>query len=110
MKNYLSLFTRSTADATPLYLITLHEAWRWTGDLDQVRRVGRRRVGHRNPVPRNSTANNASIRITTVMEVTTEDVVRRPRLSVLGCTRMPKWQATSAIRLPKTTPLPRPIQ
>jgi len=28
-----------TADATPLYLITLHEAWRWTGDLDQVRRL-----------------------------------------------------------------------
>ena len=28
-----------TADATPLYLITLHEAWRWTGDLEQVRRL-----------------------------------------------------------------------
>lgn len=28
-----------TADATPLYLITLHEAWRWTGDLDLVRRL-----------------------------------------------------------------------
>ena len=28
-----------TADATPLYLITLHEAWRWTGDLDTVRRL-----------------------------------------------------------------------
>ena len=27
-----------TADATPLYLITLHEAWLWTGDLDMVRR------------------------------------------------------------------------
>ena len=28
-----------TADATPLYLITLHEAWRWTGDMDLVRRL-----------------------------------------------------------------------
>jgi len=28
-----------TADATPLYLITLHEAWLWTGDLEQVRRL-----------------------------------------------------------------------
>ncbi len=28
-----------TADATPLYLITLHEAWRWTGDLDLVQRL-----------------------------------------------------------------------
>jgi len=26
-----------TADATPLYLIALHEAWRWTGDLERVR-------------------------------------------------------------------------
>jgi len=26
-----------TADATILYLIVLHEAWKWTGDLDQVR-------------------------------------------------------------------------
>jgi glycogen debranching enzyme len=28
-----------TADATPLYLITLHTAWRCTGDLDLVRRL-----------------------------------------------------------------------
>ncbi len=28
-----------TADATALYLITLHEAWRWTGGLDLVRRL-----------------------------------------------------------------------
>jgi glycogen debranching enzyme len=28
-----------TADATPLYLVALHEAWRWTGDLDLVRRL-----------------------------------------------------------------------
>ncbi len=28
-----------TADATPLYLIALHEAWRWTGDMDLVRRL-----------------------------------------------------------------------
>jgi len=28
-----------TADATPLYLITLHETWRWTGNLDLVRRL-----------------------------------------------------------------------
>ena len=28
-----------TADATPLYLVTLHEAWRWTGDLGLVRRL-----------------------------------------------------------------------
>ncbi len=28
-----------TADATPLYLIVLHEAWRSTGDLDQVKRL-----------------------------------------------------------------------
>ncbi len=27
-----------TADATPLYLITLHEAWRWTGDLALLER------------------------------------------------------------------------
>jgi glycogen debranching enzyme len=27
-----------TADATPLYLVTLHSAWRSTGDLDLVRR------------------------------------------------------------------------
>ena len=27
-----------TADATPLYLMALHEAWRWSGDLDLVRR------------------------------------------------------------------------
>ena len=25
-----------TADATPLYLITLHEAWKWTGDRELV--------------------------------------------------------------------------
>ncbi len=28
-----------TADATPLFLITLHAAWRCTGDLDMVRRL-----------------------------------------------------------------------
>ena len=28
-----------TADATPLYLVTLHTAWRCTGDLDMVRRL-----------------------------------------------------------------------
>ncbi len=28
-----------TADATPLYLIALHEAWRWTGDMELVRRL-----------------------------------------------------------------------
>jgi glycogen debranching enzyme len=28
-----------TADATPLYLITLHSVWRQTGDLDLVRRL-----------------------------------------------------------------------
>ena len=28
-----------TADATILYLIVLHEAWRWTGDLELVRRL-----------------------------------------------------------------------
>ena len=28
-----------TADATPLYLITLHAAWRCTGDLDLVRKL-----------------------------------------------------------------------
>jgi glycogen debranching enzyme len=27
-----------TADATPLYLITLHEAWRWTGDRNLLER------------------------------------------------------------------------
>ena len=27
-----------TADATPLYVITLHEAWRWTGDTNLLRR------------------------------------------------------------------------
>ncbi len=27
-----------TADATPLYLITLHEAWRWTGNRDLLER------------------------------------------------------------------------
>ncbi len=27
-----------TADATPLYLITLHEAWKWTGDQDLLLR------------------------------------------------------------------------
>jgi glycogen debranching enzyme len=27
-----------TADATPLYLVTLHEAWRWLGDAELVRR------------------------------------------------------------------------
>lgn len=27
-----------TADATPLYLMALHEAWRWTGDLSLVRK------------------------------------------------------------------------
>jgi glycogen debranching enzyme len=26
-----------TADATPLYLITLHEAWKWTGDVELLR-------------------------------------------------------------------------
>ena len=35
------------------------------------------------------TANSASIRITTVIEVTTEAVVPCPRLSVLGLTRRP---------------------
>lgn len=27
-----------SADATPLYLVTLHEAWRWTGDEQELRR------------------------------------------------------------------------
>src|SRR6202040_1246882 len=31
-----------TADATPLYLIVLHEAWKWLGDLSLLR--GRRGV------------------------------------------------------------------
>ena len=42
-------------------------------------------------------ANTASTRITTVIELTTEAVVLADRLSVLGRTRSPKWQATSAI-------------
>ena len=54
-------------------------------------------------------ANTASTRITTVIEVTTEAVVLADRLSVLGLTRRPKWQATSAISSPKTAPLARPI-
>ena len=32
-----------TADATPLYLITLHEAWKWTGDRAARREPPRRR-------------------------------------------------------------------
>ena len=44
--------------------------------------------------------------ITAVIDVTTELVVPMPRLSVLGSTRRPKWQATSAISAPNTMPLP----
>jgi nitrate/nitrite transporter NarK len=44
-----------------------------------------------------------------VMAVTTEVVVPRPRLSVFGLMRRPKWHDTSAISMPNTTPLPRPI-
>ena len=50
-------------------------------------------------------ANTASTRITTVIELTTEAVVFDDRLSVFGRTRRPKWQATSATRMPKMTPL-----
>src|SRR6185369_14725407 len=57
------------------------------------------------PTSLNSTANSASTRITLVIEVTTEAVVPTPRLWVLGWTRRPKWQPTSAIRMPNTTDL-----
>ena len=57
------------------------------------------------PILLKSTANSASTRITTVMDVTTDAVVPCPRLSVLGFTRRPKWQATSAINSPNTTDL-----
>ncbi|CPI93063.1 Uncharacterised protein [Bordetella pertussis] len=45
-----------------------------------------------------------------MIEVTTDVVVPRPRLSVLGWMHRPKWQATSAIRMPNDTPLNMPIQ
>ena len=37
-----------TADATPLYLIVLHEAWKWTGDRELLRELLR----HRRALPR----------------------------------------------------------
>jgi hypothetical protein len=56
-----------------------------------ARPVGRYRgAGIPGPMPLNSTANSASTRITAVIDVTTDEVVPRPRLSVLGLTFMPK--------------------
>ena len=61
------------------------------------------------PIERVAMAKIASTRMTRVMEVTTEAVVFLDRLSVLGCTRRPKWQAMSAIRKPNTAPLASPM-
>ena len=55
-------------------------------------------------------ANSASTMMTTVIAVTTAEVVRADRLSVFGRTLSPKWQAIRAIRRPKKKPLPIPIQ
>src|SRR3990172_4569465 len=64
---------------------------------------------HQNtPTSENITANMASTMITMVIAATTELVVPIARLSVLGRMRSPKWHAISAIRMPNTTPLPRP--
>ena len=57
------------------------------------------------PTLENAIANTASARITTVIEETTALVVPRPRLSVLGSIRRPKWHDTSAIRAPNTSGL-----
>src|SRR3990172_5926357 len=64
--------------------------------------------GHDREMPTSEkiTAKMASAMITAVIEVTTELVVPMPRLSVLGCTRRPKWQAMRAMSAPNTTPLP----
>ena len=51
----------------------------------------------------------ASTMITNVIAVTTDVVVRADRLSVLGRTFSPKWQAIKAINAPNTNPLPIPI-
>src|SRR5664279_5240436 len=57
------------------------------------------------PTPRVKIANQASIKITPVIAVTTEPVVLRLRLSVLGLMRNPKWQATSVTIKPNNNPL-----
>src|SRR5690606_21072069 len=62
------------------------------------------------PTSLKTMAQTASARMTAVIATTTEAVVPRPRLSVLGSTRKPKWQAMSAISTPNKTPLPSPIQ
>src|SRR5690349_17177057 len=67
-------------------------------------------VVHQMPTELKMTAYTASSRITPVIDVTTDVVVPRPRLSVLGWMRRPKWQAISAIRMPKVTPFNMPIQ
>ena len=55
-------------------------------------------------------AKKASRIMTTVIADTTEAVVFEDRLSVLGRTRSPKWQATRAMNMPNTAPLASPIQ
>ena len=60
-------------------------------------------------ISRVAMANRASTRMTMVMAVTTAAVVRAERLSVLGLTWRPKWQATTEMSRPKTQPLARPI-
>mmetsp|Transcript_37520 Transcript_37520/g.87496 ORF Transcript_37520/g.87496 Transcript_37520/m.87496 type:complete len:205 (+) Transcript_37520:1336-1950(+) len=62
------------------------------------------------PTLENSTAKMASTTMTSVIAVTTDCVTPWPRLSVLGLTRSPKWQASSAISPPNSTDLLQPSQ
>src|SRR5574343_1952215 len=70
-----------------------------------------RRLAHScgTPTLRVKMAKIASIRITVVIAVTTALVVLADRLSVFGLTCRPKWQATTAMTKPNTTPLLKPM-
>src|SRR3989338_838693 len=57
------------------------------------------------PIPLVTMANTASTSITVVIAATTEEVVLEERLSVLGLTRSPKWQAIRVTNTPKVNPL-----
>lgn len=61
------------------------------------------------PIDLVAIASTASARMTMVMAVTTDAVVFADRLSVLGLTLRPKWQAMSAISKPNKAPLKKPM-
>src|ERR1035437_3498264 len=63
------------------------------------------RAAAHTPISRVKIANNASSKITLVTAVTTELVVLRLKLSVLGLMRKPKWHAIRVTTKPNSKPL-----